>query len=252
MAFALLPALALIGQTVIAPAVSPAPPLIDPAAVSLPAVDGDVPPTAMIDFLGRRRLCGELPTEADRPAYHRAEWARLACARLPAEEGEWRRLYRADTRVIAWLDRDPQNFQLPFILMSFWDGPPPADVREMEWTGTHAGGGGRFRVRIRTDAENGATTLVTASFDDVPPRTYRIDNARFPEIDLQSVHAAFGEPGPQHELHVGLRYGYRRGYCEQNEADDRPRLSLTFERDRIQAAYQDRINCRTDYRELAP
>lgn len=214
------------------------------ASVAQVAAEAPPPPEEMIDFLGRRRLCIELPAESERSAAERAEWRRLACASLASEEARWRERYRRDADARAWLDRDPRDFRVTgSIVVSSWDGPPGAYVHRMEWTGTEEGGPASFRLVIDTDAENGAATVFTASYADLPARTFRIDNARFPWLDLQSVHAALGSRAPRDELHVDLRFGYRRGYCPDADADDRPRLTILFRRDRIAASYEDRTNC---------
>lgn len=210
--------------------------LAQPAAAPEPAP----PPTEMIDFLGRRRLCLELPTPADRSAAYQAEARRLACASLVSEERMWRNHARGNTVALAWLDRDPRDFRIPgTIMVRSGDGPPGAYVHRMEWAGTENGGPVPFRLSIDSDAENGAATLVTASFGDGPARTFRIDNARFPWLDLQSVSAALASD----ILRVGVRFGYRRGYCADQDGDDRPRLTVRFMRDRITASFEDRTNC---------
>jgi hypothetical protein len=214
-----------------------------PAAAPEPAP----PPEEMIDFLGRRRLCLELAPPAERNAFEQAEGRRLACDALPSEERHWRDHYRGNVEVSAWLDQDPRNFRLPVISVSGYDGPPAAYVHRMEWTGTESRGPAAFHLAIDTDAENGAATLFTASYGDVPARTFRIDNARFPWLDLQSVTAHLGSGGARDYLHVDIRFGYRRGYCALLDEDDRPRLSIVFHQDRVSASYQDRTNCRTDF-----
>jgi len=213
-----------------------------PVATELPP-----PPEEMIDFLGRRRLCHDLPASAERNLAEQAEGRRLACDALPSEERHWRDHYRGNATVTAWLDQDPFNFRLPVISVSGWDGPPPAYVHRMEWTGTESGGPASFHLVIDTDAENGAATLFTASYDDVPARTFRIDNGHFPWLDLQSVTAHLGSRGARDYLDVDIRFGYRRGYCALFDEDDRPRLAIVFHRDRVSASYQDRTNCRTDF-----
>jgi len=111
--------------------------LTQPAAAPDPAP----PPTEMIDFLGRRRLCLELPAPADRNAAYQAEARRLACTSLASEERMWRDHFRGNAAALAWLDRDPRDFHIPGIIMvRGWDGPPGAYVHRMEWTGTENGG----------------------------------------------------------------------------------------------------------------
>lgn len=211
------------------------------AAIAQPAAaasEPPPPPEEMIDFLGRRRLCLELPAEAGRSLAEQAEWRRLVCGALPAEERHWRIRYRGNAAALFWLDRDPRDFRLTGIVVSGWDGPPPAYVHRMEWSGTESGGPAAFRLVIDSDAENGGATLFTAAWGDVPARSFRTDNARFPWLDLQSARAALGGD----YFYVDLRFGYRCGYCADSD-DDRPHLSLTFRRDRVTASYEDRTNC---------
>jgi hypothetical protein len=210
------------------------------------AADIPPPPREMIDFLGRRRLCLELPAEAERSAFAQAESRRLACASLASEERRWRDRYRADADALAWLDRDPRDFQLPgVVVVQAWDGPPGAYVHRMEWNGTEEGGPRPFHLSIDGDAENGAATMIIASYGDVPARSFRIDNARFPWLDLQSVRVAMGSGASRDALSVTIRFGFRRGYCAFQDRDDRPRLAIAFGRDRISASYEDRTNCGT-------
>lgn len=217
-----------------------------------PAAEPGPPPEAMVDFLGRRRLCLALAPPADRTADQQAESRRLACDALPSEERSWRQRFRADANARAWLDGDPRDFRLPGIIVSSRDGPLPAYVRRIEWSGTELGGSATFRLSIDSDAENGGATLFTASYGDVPGRTYRIDNARFPWLDLQSVRTALGDGPGGTALRVDIRYGYRRGYCGDQDGDDRPVLSLVFARDGVSAADQDRANCRMTRLPLSP
>jgi hypothetical protein len=195
----------------------------------------------MVDFLGRRRLCLALPAAAERAAADQAEWRRLACASLASEERGWRDRYRGNAAALAWLDRDPRDFRVPGITVRSWDGPPGAYVHRMEWTGTENGGPAGFHLAIDSDADSGAATIVTASYGDLPARSFRIDNARFPWLDLQSVKAALGDD----RLRVDIRFGYRRGYCADQGEDDRPLLSIAFRRSRVTARYLDRTNCGT-------
>ena len=206
-----------------------------------PAAEPAPPPEEMIDFLGRRRLCLALPAPAERNDSDQAEARRLACTSLPSEERRWRDHVRGNAAALAWLDRDPRDFRVPGLTVSGRDGPPGAYVHRMEWTGTESRGPAEFHLAIDSDAEHGAATILTASYGDVPARSFRIDNARFPWLDLQSVHAALGGD----RLHVDIRFGYRRGYCAEQEEDDRPLLSIDFRRDRVTARYLDRTNCGT-------
>lgn len=209
--------------------------LAQPAAAPDPAP----PPEEMVDFLGRRRLCLDLPPPGERADSDQAEWRRLACASLASEERYWRDHYRRNAAALAWLDHDPRDFRVPGIMVSGWHGPPGAYVHRMEWTGTENGGPAPFHLSIDSDAENGSATLFTASYGDVPARTFRIDNSRFPWLDLQSVSAALGSD----LLHVDIRFGYRRGYCADQDEDDRPRVAIRFGRDRVIASFEDRTNC---------
>lgn len=204
-----------------------------------PAPDSE-PPEEMIDFLGRRRLCAELPAPPERSDFQRSEERRLACASLAAEEARWRRRYRDDRAALAWLDRDPRDFRVPRIVVSSWDGPPPAYVHRVELSGTETGGPAPFHLVIDSDSEAGAATLVTASYAGVPARSFRIANDRIPWLDLQSLRVSMG--GGRDYLHADLRFGHRRGYCG-DEGDDRPRLILIFRRDRVTASADDRTNC---------
>jgi hypothetical protein len=204
------------------------------------ALDPEPPPTEMIDFLGRRRLCLALPTP--RNALDQSEARRLACASIASEERTWRDHYRGNSAALAWIDHDPRGFRVPGITVS-GDGPPPAYVHRIELSGTESGGPTPFHLSIDSDAENGGATLFTASFGDVPARTFRIDNARFPWLDLQSVVTGLRRPSPDAYLRVELRFDYRRGYCAELDQDDRPHLTLYFYRDRVTANYEDRTNC---------
>jgi hypothetical protein len=207
------------------------------------APDPASPPTEMIDFLGRRRLCLELPPPAERNDYQQAEWRRLACASIAAEESGWRYHYRGNAAATAWLDRDPRDFRVPGIMVSGYDGPPAPYIHRIDLSGTDNGGQTPFHLSIDSDAENGGATLFTASFGDVPERSFRIDNTHFPWLDLQSVRTALRGRPPSGYLRVELRFGYRRGYCAVGDEDDRPRLTLGFAGDRVTASYEDRTNC---------
>ena len=183
--------------------------LAQPAAAPEPGQ----PPEEMIDFLGRRSLCLELP--ARRPSARladQAEWRRLACAALPSEERRWRDRYRGNAAVSAWLDQDPRNFRLPSVTVSGWDGPPPAYVHRMEWTGTESGGPAAFHLAIDSDAENGAATSFTASYGDVPARTFRHRQCALSLARPAERHARRSERWPRLSP-VDIRFGYRRGYC---------------------------------------
>jgi len=209
------------------------------------AAEMEPPPEEIVDFLGRRRLCLDLPAPAERSDFHQSEWRRLACGSLASEEQSWRERYRGNSGALAWLDRDPRDFRVPGIMVSGHDGPPATFVHRIELAGTENRGPTPFHLSIDSDAENGGATLFTASWGDVPARTFRIDNARFPWLDLQSVDTALTTQGANAHLRVDLRFGYRRFYCAGEDEDDRPRLTIRFARDRISAAFQDRTNCAT-------
>ena len=208
-------------------------------AQPLTAPDAAAPREEMVDFLGRRRLCLALPAPDQRNAYEQSESRRLACASLAAEERVWRDRLRGNANALAWLDRDPRDFRMPGMLVRSGNGPPGAYVHRMEWNGTENGGPSQFRLSIDSDAEQGAATWISASYGDVAARTFRIDNARFPWLDLQSVRAAFGGD----TLRIDIRFGYRRGYCGELNEDDRPNLTIRFTRDRVRATFEDRTNC---------
>lgn len=207
------------------------------------AADLQRPPAEMIDFLGRRRLCLDLPAPAERNAFDQSESRRLACPSLPAEERRWRDHYRGNAAALAWIDRDPRDFRMPGIMVSGYDGPPAPYVHRIELSGTDNGGQTPFHLTIDSDSENGGATMFTASYGDVPARSFRIDNAHFPWLDLQSVRTAMTAQAPGGYFTVELRFGYRRGYCADRDEDDRPRLRLRFARERVSAAYEDRTNC---------
>lgn len=200
---------------------------------------GPPPPQEIVDFLGRRRLCLGLPPPDRRNAYELAESRRLACASLAAEERIWRDRFRGNSNALAWLDRDARDFRMPDMMVRSGTGPPGAYVHRMEWSGTENGGPAPFHLSIDSDAEHGAATWISASYGDVPARTFRIDNARFPWLDLQSVRAAAGGD----MLRIDIRFGYRRGYCGEVDEDDRPNLTIRFARDRVRATFEDRTNC---------
>lgn len=215
-----------------------------------PALDWPEPPEAMVDFLGRRRLCASVREGPERTAGDRREWARLSCATLPQEEREWRARYASDADVRRWLDQDPREFRMPTIQVSGYDGPPPADARHLLLTGRSYDTGSTFRLSVDHEARRGRFTTFTATFADLPPRSFAVDNERFPGVDLQSIDVALGRSTPSEVLIVHIKFGNRRGYCSINERDDRPELSIYFDRSEIRAYAQDRTNCRTDYRDI--
>jgi hypothetical protein len=202
------------------------------------------PPEQIIDFLGRRRLCRELPEPADRRAGDEREWRRLNCASLPDEERSWRARYETNAGVRLWLDQDPREFRLPRIVVSSNDGPPRGDVHRMEVTGVSYDDGSPFRLSIDTEAGDGRYTSFTASFAGLPDRVFMIDNARFPYVDLQSLEVAFGRSSPNERLILDLRYGYPRDYCSDAAFDDdRPGVIIYFSRAEPHAYHRDMTNC---------
>jgi hypothetical protein len=209
------------------------------------------PPEQMIDFLGRRRLCRELPEPTDRRPGDEREWARLNCVSLPEEERSWRARYESNADVRLWLDQDPLDFRLPRIVVSSNDGPPRADVHHMDVTGVSYDDGSPFRVSADTGAGAGRYTTFTVSFADVPERVFTVDNARFPFVDLQSLEVAYGRLPPNDELIIDLRFGYPRGYCTDTDDDDRPSLTIYFNRAELHGYYQDMTNCRYKTETLA-
>jgi len=224
------------------------------AAVSLhpedPTYNWPEPPEEMVDFLGRRRLCLELPEPADRLAGDEREWARLNCTSLPEEERTWRTRYQSNADVRRWLDQDPRRFHLPSIWVSGYDGPPDGDATRLEISGVSFEDGSPFRVAVDRGAGNGRFTTFAVSFADVPARTFAIENARFPGLDLQSMMVFYGRPSPNERLLVKLRFGYPRGYCAVGQEDDRPELSIGFSRTEIDGDYLDRTNCGSSYVDL--
>jgi hypothetical protein len=215
-----------------------------------PSFDWPEPPEEMVDFLGRRQLCGYVQQGPEQSVGDRIAWARLNCASLPQEESEWRARYASNEDVRRWLDQDPNDFQMPTVYVSGYHGPPPADARHLLLSGQSYDTGSTFRLSVDHEAQRGRYTTFTASFAGLAPRTFAVDNERFPGVDLQSIAVSLGRSGPGEVLIVELRSGYERGYCSINEQDDRPRLTIYFRRSEIQAWYQDRTNCRTDSRDL--
>ena len=215
-----------------------------------PTWDWPEPPEDMVDFLGRRRLCLDVPEASRRSPGDRREWARLSCATLPQEEAGWRSRYASDDNARRWLDLDPQEFHMPTILVSGYDGPPGANIRQIVLEGRAFDTGLPLRLSVDRDARDGRYTIFTVTFADVTPRSFAVDNERFPYIDLQSVRVAFGRARPNEQVIVELKFGYPRGYCSVNEEDDRPTLTIRFDRSETEASYQDRVNCRTDHEDL--
>jgi len=230
-----LPFLALLLQTV-------APPADDPRL-------WEDPPTEMIDFLGRRRLCAELPEPAERDADYRREAERLRCAGLPVEERAWRARYAGQPDVLRWIDRDPLGFHLNSILISAWHGPPGAYVRRVEQRGIDVQTGRPYHLVIDGQTDSN-WVRITASYLDRPERSFTLDARRFPWLDLQSLEVSLGTPPREGWLHLTMRYGERRGYCAIGETDDRPQVVVIFERERIMGQRSERPNCEAVWTDL--
>jgi hypothetical protein len=201
------------------------------------------PPVEMVDFLGRRRLCAELGEPADRDAGDRQEAERLQCAALPAEEHDWRARYAGDADVLRWLDRDPLGFHLNEVLVSVWHGPPGALPMWIEQRGVDARSGQPYHIIVDAGANGGRSTRITASYASHAERSFTVDNARVPRLDLQSLQLMLGTHAGRDEFHVIIRYGYFRGYCQIGEEDDRPLLQLVFLADGVSGYRTDRTNC---------
>jgi hypothetical protein len=209
------------------------------------------PPEEMIDFLGRRSLCtafvgGDEPEDPPTRHYRNAERARLQCSRIAGEERHFRERYAGRADVMAWLDRDPERFNLGrdagMIVAFANDGPPPADVRRVEQRGLDLVSGAPYRVVVDADADGGRLTAITASYGAVPARTFYVDNRRITELDLQTLKVEVRAARPHDQLIIDLRFGHRRGYCA-DIGDDRPKLSVSFRRNDVTASAEDRANC---------
>lgn len=204
----------------------------------------DNPPIEMIDFLGRGRLCAQLAEPAHRDAGERTAADRWRCAALPGEEQGWRARYADNALVRAWLDLDPIRFRLNDIVVNAWHGPPSAETRRVEQTGVDARTGQGYRLIIDSEADGGRRIRVTASFAGLAPRSFTFDAATVPWLDLQSLQVALGaRPARGDMLYVTLRYGELLGYCQLDEDDDRPEVSIVFERERVHGERSERTNC---------
>jgi hypothetical protein len=201
------------------------------------------PPREIVDFLGRRRLCRQISESADRGPGDEREWARLACSSLPAEEATWRARYNQTPDVRQWLDLDPLEFRLPSFLLFVTEGPTPGSVQHIEVSGVSYDDGSPFRVAADTRAGGGRYTSFTVSFADVPERVFRVENARFPGVDLQSLLVLYGFRASTQQLTIQLRFAYPRGYCSDQADDDRPRLIIHFNRTEYDGHYVDMTNC---------
>lgn len=205
----------------------------------------DNPPTEMVDFLGRRRLCGELPEPEHRDAGYRQEAQRLRCASLPEEERGWRARYAGNAAVLRWLDLEPERFRLNNVVISAWDGPPAARPRRIEQSGVDARTGEPYRLVIVTDGNHGRTRI-TASFAGIPQRSFTLDDHQIPLLDLQSLRVALGTPPVRRpRLYLMLRYGEARGYCFLEDEDDRPELQIVFDGDGVRGYRTEGSNCET-------
>ena len=222
-------------------------PLLLAAQAAAPPADDprlwEDPPTEMVDFLGRRRLCAELPEPEHRDADYRGEAERLQCAALPAEEHGWRARYAGNAEVLRWIDRDPRGFHLNSVLVNAWHGPPGALPRWIEQRGVDARTGQPYHLVVDAGVDGGRSTRITASYATHPARSFTVDNARLPRLDLQSIQLMLGTHAGRDEFHVIMRYGYFRGYCELGDEDDRPRLQLVFLADGVSGYRTDRTNC---------
>ena len=229
-------------------------PLLLAAQAAAPPADDprlwDDPPTEMIDFLGRRRLCAELPEPEDRDAAYRQEAERLQCAALPAEEGSWRARYAGEPDVLRWIDRDPLGFHLNGILISAWDGPPGAYVRRVEQRGIDTQTGRPFHLVVDGQTDS-SRVRITASYLDRPERSFTLDARLLPWLDLQSLQVSLGTPPRGGQLYLRMHYGAQRGYCAVGETDDRPEVVVIFDRERILAQRSERTNCGTVWTDLA-
>jgi hypothetical protein len=201
------------------------------------------PPTEMVDFLGRRLLCAQLGEPAARDAGALQEAERLQCAALPVEERAWRARYAGRPNVLRWIDRDPLDFHLNEILVSVWHGPPGALPMRIEQRGADARTGQPYHLVVDAGVDGGRSTRITASYATHAERSFTVDNARVPRLDLQSLQLMLGTHAGRDEFHVVMRYGYFRGYCQIGAEDDRPMLQLVFLADRVSGYRTDRTNC---------
>jgi hypothetical protein len=215
-----------------------------------PSMNWPEPPEEMVDFLGRRRLCLELSDYDDPNVYVERERTRLNCSSLPDEERSWRARYDSNAEVRRWLDQEPQQFRMPNIIVHFYHGPDEGDANHVEVSGVSFDVGSPFRVAVDKAAGGGRFTTFTVSFGDLPARTFTVENARLPELDLQSMKVFSSGPSPNERLLVSLRFGYLQGYCGVGDEDDRPRLNIHFNRSEMGGNYESRTNCRSSRVEL--
>jgi hypothetical protein len=231
-------------------------PLLLAAQAAAPAPDDprlwDNPPTEMIDFLGRRRLCAELGQPDHRDASDQAAAERWRCAPLSTEERTWRARYADNAQVRAWLDLDPRRFSLNNVSIHAWHGPPRAETRRVEQNGVDARTGQSYHLVIDAGVDGGRRIRVTASFAELAPRSFTLDAAVVPFLDLQSLTVALGAlPVRRDRLYVMMRYGELRGYCSLDADDDRPEVSIVFERDTIRASrLGEPVNCEAVWTDL--
>jgi len=210
----------------------------------------DNPPTEMVDFLGRRRLCAQLGEPENYNVGDRAAAERWRCAALPGEERTWRARYANNALVRAWLDLDPIRFTLNNVEINAWHGPLPARPRRIEQAGVDARTGQPYRLVI--EAGSGTRqTRITASFANAPTRSFTLDDTQVPFLDLQSLRVMLGTPPVRRpQLYVMLRYGEMRGYCSLEQRDDRSEISIVFEPERVRASRSETINCETNWSDL--
>jgi hypothetical protein len=246
--------LALLAQALAPPAVSPEPPLVDPGTIALPRreeprdalndrnlflLGRPVPPTEIIDFLGRRRRCAGL---GDLPGY-RGERSRWRCAALPGEERALRASHAGDRVVLRWLDQNPFEFELPRMRLDRTRRPVDIWPEKIEQSGTNPVTGLPYRILIETRVARGRLTRITASFDGLPARSFTLDNRAFPMLDVQTLTTMLLSPPRDnaHMLLLFMTYGHPRGYCSDD--DDRPSVQISFDRTGAYGATSPRDNC---------
>jgi len=200
--------------------------------------DGDLPgfddpPTEMIDFLGRRMLCAQGAEETAR--------RRLRCRALDGEERAFRQRFAGDAQAVRWLDQPPLQFHLRRRFVSVFDGPTPVQPRRMEQTGVDSNGRG-YRIVIDAEADRGSSTRISASYDGWPERSFPLSNRLFPDVDIQSVTVSTYDPPPRRAILIEFSYGEDRSYCG-TQGDNRPDVTVLFERGRVRAQGHPRTNC---------
>jgi hypothetical protein len=211
------------------------------------------PPEDMIDFLGRRRECSEAAPALEGgipPAGSWLEW--LRCGELAAEEQVLRQQYAGDRTAMAYLDQEPEEFQLERFIF-YTDGWPLGLVDVVDQSGTDFSRSVQWRAHLSRLAHNGTATLVRVSWGRHPPRSIYLKHADFPHLDLASL-STFMDPRDINEgLLLELRFDARRGWCGGSfDNDDRPRVAIAFSSDNIRVSRQLGTNCNAGYRELEP